>query len=114
MLGSGSMRLARAAGRFLRSRPARVAWPAGAVSFTFRDFPKSALATGGALLEKHGRRGTYYAALGLAGTTGDMGPIGDADDIRVAHRAGHELACHTYSHLNCASVRPGRIVSDIA
>lgn len=35
------------------------------VSFTFDDFPKSALSAGGAILKQHGPRGTYYAVMGL-------------------------------------------------
>ena len=113
MLGSISTRFARAASRFVRSRPAHVEWPSGAVSFTFDDFPKSALSAGGALLEKYGRRGTYYTSLALAGSAGDMGAMFDADDARAAHARGHELACHTHSHLNCSRAAPAAILADI-
>lgn len=114
MQGSISTHLVRTVGRWVRSRPARVAWPGGAVSFTFDDFPKSALSAGGAILEKYRARGTFYAALGLAGSDGDMGPMFAPDDIRAAHRRGHELACHTYSHLDCSQAAGRAILADIA
>ena len=37
------------------------------ISFTFDDFPRSALTVGGEILERHGARGTYYASLGVMG-----------------------------------------------
>lgn len=114
MWGSISTRLARAVGRVVRSRPAEVQWPGGVVSFTFDDFPKSALSVGGGLLEKYGWRGTYYTALALAGGTGDMGPMFDAEDLCAAHARGHELACHTHSHLDCSRAATPAIVADIA
>lgn len=114
MRGSISTHLARTIGRWVRSRPARVAWPGGAVSFTFDDFPKSALSAGGAILEKYQLRGTYYAALALAGSDGDMGRLFDADDIREADARGHELGCHTHSHLDCSQAASRAILGDIA
>ena len=35
------------------------------ISFTFDDFPQSALSNGGAILNRFGVAGTYYAALDL-------------------------------------------------
>jgi peptidoglycan/xylan/chitin deacetylase (PgdA/CDA1 family) len=85
-------------GRFIYARPMRVAWPEGVVSFTFDDFPKSALAAGGNILERYGARGTYYVSMKLAGTDGVVGPMFDRQDVRAAHAAGHEIGCHTYTH----------------
>lgn len=74
--------------------------PAGRpmISFTFDDFPRSALYEGGAILERHGAAGTYYASLGLMGQTAPTGPIFVADDLAELLRRGHELGCHTYAH----------------
>src|SRR5207302_6845969 len=96
------------------TKPADIAWPGGAVSFTFDDFPRSALATGGEVLERHGLRGTYYTALGLAGTDGELGPMLQPDDVVAAHQRGHEIACHTYRHLNCSQTATAAILDDIA
>jgi peptidoglycan/xylan/chitin deacetylase (PgdA/CDA1 family) len=71
------------------------------VSFTFDDFPKSALHLGGKILSGRGLRGTYYAALGLMGKTTEVGEIFEEDDLRALTETGHELACHTFEHLNC-------------
>lgn len=71
------------------------------VSFTFDDFPKSALAAGGAILKQHGLRGTYYAAMGLMNCINQFGEHFDAQDLEQLLRDGHELGGHTYSHVSC-------------
>lgn len=84
--------------------PARLRADGGAViSFTFDDFPKSALHVGGAELLEAGARGTYYASLGLAGTMAPTGRIFDMDELEGLVRDGHELGCHTYDHLDAWS-----------
>jgi peptidoglycan/xylan/chitin deacetylase (PgdA/CDA1 family) len=113
MAGSIASHIARRIGRLRRARPADIACPGGAVSFSFDDFPKTALATGGAILEKYGLRGTFYAALGLAGSGGNVGPIAELAEIREAHERGHELACHTYSHLDCSRAAAPEIIAEI-
>ena len=89
-------------------------WPRGVVSFTFDDFPKSALVAGGAILERYGARGTYYTACHMAGTQGSLGPMFDAGDVCAAHDRGHEIACHTYSHLDCAAARISAMRAEIS
>ncbi len=68
------------------------------VSFTFDDFPDSAVSVGGAILEEAGARGTYYASLGLAGQTIETGLMFSVERIEELVTRGHELGCHTYNH----------------
>src|SRR5258706_6793963 len=68
------------------------------ISFTFDDFPRSALLTGGAILNGFGLSATYYAALGLMGKVAPSGQIFGADDLATLFDHGHELGCHTYAH----------------
>jgi peptidoglycan/xylan/chitin deacetylase (PgdA/CDA1 family) len=74
------------------------------ISFTFDDFPRSALTSGGAILEAHGVRGTYYAAPGLMGTTNELGSHYTADDVRDLLGRGHELGSHTFSHVSARAL----------
>ena len=69
-------------------------------SFTFDDAPLSAANAGANILEKANTTGTYYVALGIGQESGDFEPFIDADDIRSLHTRGHDIQCHTYSHLN--------------
>jgi peptidoglycan/xylan/chitin deacetylase (PgdA/CDA1 family) len=106
-------RLVREFGGILCTRPATVTWPGGVVSFTFDDFPRSAWLNGGPILERHGVRGTYYAAMGLAGTDSSLGPMFEIGDLRAAWGQGHEIACHTYSHRDCRRASPAEIVAEL-
>jgi len=74
------------------------------ISFTFDDFPRSALKVAGAMLAERGLRGTYYASLGLMGKHSDQGEMYSAEDLRSLVEDGHELACHTFSHIYCPRV----------
>jgi peptidoglycan/xylan/chitin deacetylase (PgdA/CDA1 family) len=85
----------------------------GMVSFTFDDFPRSALEVGGAILAAKRLRGTYYASAGLAGTDGPMGPLFTKDDLERADRAGHEIGGHTYSHIGAAGLPKQALLADI-
>ena len=68
------------------------------ISFTFDDFPRSALLNGGAILKRSGVRGTYYASLGLMGQHTPSGKIFLREDLRELLTQGHELGCHTFGH----------------
>ena len=108
-----STHLARKLGKFLPTQPRHVSWPGGVVSITFDDFPKTALTAGAAILEQHQARGTYYVALDLAGTENHLGPMFALDDVGAAHRRGHEIACHTFRHLDCGRVATDAVLADI-
>jgi peptidoglycan/xylan/chitin deacetylase (PgdA/CDA1 family) len=104
----------RAGARLRRLAPSpSIYWPGGVVSFSFDDFPRSALEVGGPILEAHRVRGTYYVAMGLAGARGDLGPLFELDDLRAAQARGHEIGCHTFEHLNCASAEGDALLSDV-
>ena len=83
------------------------------VSFTFDDFPRSAYTSGGAILRSYGARGTFYASLGLMTTTTDLGQQFTADDVERLLADGHELGCHTFSHLSCSLYPVGAIKADL-
>lgn len=68
------------------------------ISFTFDDFPRSALLEGGSILTRNRLAGTYYTSLGLLGTQGPSGPLFTLNDLIALLAQGHELGCHTYAH----------------
>jgi peptidoglycan/xylan/chitin deacetylase (PgdA/CDA1 family) len=70
------------------------------VSFTFDDFPRSALHVGGAILKSYGACGTYYAAMGLMDKVNRLGEHFSAGDLKQLLVDGHELGSHTFSHLS--------------
>jgi len=96
----------RKANSWLFRRPFSVNSDTPLISFTFDDFPRSALLSGGAILNEFGVAGTYYAALGLMGQDSPVGPIFVREDLRTLVDHGHEVGCHTFGHLNAGTTRP--------
>lgn len=82
------------------------------VSFTFDDFPSSAIRIGGPILRRHGARATFYVSMRQMRRDGADGQF-TADDLKAAVEQGHELGCHTYSHIDCALAAPEAIARDL-
>jgi len=97
---------ARSAHRYFFQRPFPINTEVPLISFTFDDFPRSALLTGGAILKRFGLRGTYYASLGLMGKEAPPGVLFLRDDLEVLLEEGHELGCHSYSHCHSGKTKP--------
>lgn len=85
-----------------------------AISFTFDDFPVSAAQHGADILETFDARGCFYAATGLAGTTGPSGKLFDERHVFDLSGRGHEIGAHTVSHLDCAVANKGRVLNEIS
>src|SRR5579871_5925643 len=96
----------RRAARWFGCRPCRIRLQTPIISFTFDDFPRSALLTGGAILEKHGAVGTYYTSLGLIDKVTSTGKIFAREDLDELVRNEHEIACHTFDHCDSWDTEP--------
>jgi peptidoglycan/xylan/chitin deacetylase (PgdA/CDA1 family) len=99
--------------RLAHRRPARVKLERPMVSFSFDDAPATACEAGAKVLEARGLRGTYYFAAGLTGREGPMGRFATGADARRLHAAGHEIACHTFSHLDCGQASQAETLADV-
>ncbi|MFT3724289.1 MAG: polysaccharide deacetylase family protein [Hyphomonadaceae bacterium] len=83
------------------------------VSFTFDDFPKSAL-NGADIIEKHGGRAGFYACTTFLGQRSPvMGEMFDGATLNELSVRGHEIGAHTHSHLDCARARLEKVERDI-
>ncbi len=100
--------------RLQHRRPAEPRLGAPLISFSFDDAPVSAFTTGARVLERHGARGTFFVCAGTAGQGGYIGQMGDRADILHAQATGHEIACHTYSHLDCGRADARSATADVA
>lgn len=107
-------KIRRRAVRFVARRPAPAAPSRAMVSFAFDDAPLTATLTGAAVLEARGLHGTYYFSAGLADTDGPMGRFAGAADARRLAKAGHEIGCHTHSHLDCGQATGAQVTDEIA
>jgi peptidoglycan/xylan/chitin deacetylase (PgdA/CDA1 family) len=83
------------------------------ISFTFDDFPRSALYSGGAILQEYGLAATYYTALGLMNKMGPVGQMFSQDDLHEVLARGHELGCHTFDHYHAWDTDPGTFESSV-
>jgi len=95
----------RQAATLLFRRPFVVSPQQPLISFTFDDFPRSALLAGGAILNRYGLVGTYFTALGLLGEHTESGEMFVKDDLASLLADGHELGCHTFSHCDSWDTR---------
>ncbi|MDZ4760431.1 MAG: polysaccharide deacetylase family protein [Alphaproteobacteria bacterium] len=72
------------------------------VSFTFDDFPKSAIAAADIIERLHGHAG-FYASTGFLGRQHPaMGEMFDPESLSDLALRGHEIGAHTHSHIDCA------------
>jgi peptidoglycan/xylan/chitin deacetylase (PgdA/CDA1 family) len=83
------------------------------VSFTFDDFPRSALHEGGRMLRERGWTGAYFTAGSFCGRRVDGLDYFDRDDLVQAAEQGHEIGCHTFSHLRLPETSPEAIEADL-
>jgi len=82
------------------------------VSFTFDDFPRTALTIGGSILRNYGFYGTYYTAMSLMDTCNGLGEHFRREDLSALLEDGHELASHTYGHTSSRSVSCSAFTAD--
>lgn len=99
-------RYQRSTAKFLSRRLVAINTQTPIISFTFDDFPRSALSTGGVILRRYGVTGTYYASLGLMGKQAPTGTMFLQEDLNVVLEQGHELGCHTYGHCHAWDTQP--------
>jgi peptidoglycan/xylan/chitin deacetylase (PgdA/CDA1 family) len=99
--------------RLAYRKPVRLALARPMITFSFDDVPASAALAGARVLEAAGLKGTFYICAGLEDGEGPMGRYGSSEDARRLAAAGHEVACHTYSHLDCGQADQAAIAADV-
>lgn len=83
------------------------------VSFTFDDFPRSAVENGARLLEEASAKGTFYACSSVMDQTNAMGDLFTKEDLLSLYERGHEIGAHTHTHLDCAQTDTKTALADI-
>ena len=96
-----------------RACQANVAPDRPIVTFTFDDFPKSAL-NGADVIEKHNGRAGFYACTSFLGQRSPMmGEMFDGDTLAELRLRRHEVGAHSHTHLDCARDPLSKIERDI-
>jgi peptidoglycan/xylan/chitin deacetylase (PgdA/CDA1 family) len=94
-------------------RPCRIELKSPIVSFTFDDFPRSALWCAGKILREREYVGTFYTSFGLMGKMAPTGEIFSREDLGEFVQQGHEMACHTFDHCHSWDTAPAEFENSI-
>ena len=113
MLQTLAHRFSRKAARYYRSKPFTLRNPAPMVSVTFDDVPNSAYRNGAAILEEFGWRGTFYVASGTCGARDEFWDVISRDEVSALHRNGHEIGCHTFSHVDITPLDSATLENEV-
>ena len=107
-------KLRRRLARMMITKPARLdGLTRPMLTVSFDDAPTSAASFGARILEKHNARGTWFIAAGLMGKACHLGAYTRVDEVKALAAAGHEIACHTFSHLDCGKASAGTIAREL-
>jgi peptidoglycan/xylan/chitin deacetylase (PgdA/CDA1 family) len=106
-------KLRRRLARVMSVRPAHLDLARPMVTFSFDDAPASAACAGARILDRHGARGTWFISAGLMGHSSHLGTYTRVDEVKALAAAGHEIGCHTFSHLDCGRASGRDIVKDL-
>lgn len=74
----------------------------GCISFSFDDFPSSAVHTGMKILDDFGIKGTFYTSLGLQDKIEYDKEMFSEKELLSVFKNGHEIGCHTFDHIDCS------------
>ena len=99
--------------RYFCTTPFRLRNPRAMVSFTFDDFPDSAADVGVPILDRYHAKATFYVSGSQVGKGSDHWQGVAADKIVELHRLGHEIACHTFSHVRATDLDAARLAIEI-
>lgn len=108
------LRLSRWAARHTAKHTLQLTGKAGVVSFTFDDAPASACTQGAQVLDRHGVKGTFYVAGGLTDQLEEGKPCHSIAQLNTLLATGHELGCHSYSHIHCDTLSPTALTAELA
>ena len=83
------------------------------VSFTFDDAAATACTIGAGLLEQIHARGTFYISGEKCGKPSPTGRHATVEQLKALYAAGHEIACHTFSHMPVVGISRQALASDL-
>ncbi|MET1087435.1 MAG: polysaccharide deacetylase family protein [Arthrobacter sp.] len=91
------------------TKPGPLRWDRPMVSITFDDGWQSVHDRALPLLNKYGFRSTQYVNASSIETPGFM----TAEEVQQLHAAGHEIAAHSYEHVDLTSISPDRLDEEL-
>jgi peptidoglycan/xylan/chitin deacetylase (PgdA/CDA1 family) len=83
------------------------------ISFSFDDFPQTAIKNGAARLLYYKLRGTFYVSMGILNQVSAVGKITGIEGVEGIIDSGHEIGCHTLDHKDAWITKPDEYKSAI-
>jgi len=102
----------RGAARYIPTRRCMMRNKRPIVSFTFDDVPDTAFTNGSAILDRYGVKGTFYVAPGILGQADEHWRVLDREQLKELASRGHEIGCHTYSHVKVQTLCAERMAEE--
>lgn len=97
----------------LMAAPTQVRPDRPVVTFTFDDFPKSAI-DGADIVENAGGRAGFFACTSFLGKRSPtMGEMFDAATLAELSQRGHEIGAHSHAHIDCARADMKAVEKDV-
>jgi peptidoglycan/xylan/chitin deacetylase (PgdA/CDA1 family) len=107
-------KLRRRLSKLLYRKPAKLeALKRPLITFSFDDAPQSAAEAGLEILERHNIKATYFISAGLMGQDSHFGTYTSTDHVKALSHHGHEIACHTFTHLDCGIAKASEIAENL-
>jgi peptidoglycan/xylan/chitin deacetylase (PgdA/CDA1 family) len=100
--------------RSFARRPISGPVPAPIVTFSFDDFPRSAMDAALPELARRGWRGIPGAAAGFEDAENHLGALFTRADLDALARAGQEIGCHTFTHGDASAMTGQAVEADCA
>jgi peptidoglycan/xylan/chitin deacetylase (PgdA/CDA1 family) len=99
--------------RLFQRKRAHVRLDRPMLSISFDDVPMSSAREGADIVEAAGARATFFISVGLCGRDGPMGLNATEAEVAALAVRGHEIGCHSFSHLDCGQARAREIDHDV-
>jgi len=97
----------------LAGKPLRMRNQRPIVSFTFDDFPISAVKNGARILEDRNARGTFYLSGSYCGQVVSGIPQYCENDLSALVAKGHEIGSHTFHHQRVSTLSAKQLSKEI-
>ncbi len=106
-------KMRRRGGRYLDVRPVPVTPERGVFSLSFDDIPETAWTEAGPILAEHDVKATYSVCGGFEGGQNLDLPQFTTEHLQALFAAGHEVGCHTFSHLSSLRASTAAYAADL-
>ncbi len=93
-------------------KPVNISLDKPIISFTFDDIPETACVAAD-MLKQNNIKGTFYICMNLMDSTANNQVFFKQESLKQLINDGHEIASHTFAHINCKTSDAAAITADL-